>query len=269
MAKIKGLPVIIRSAGERTFCLCYESVLKYIPKNMIHVVNKAPFTEAMMESLRITKKFRDKWYLQIDADVVLNDNWVDVIVPYKKEVVINDNVYEVDFDVYDRFIGQSQLGVYLCNKEFDEARLACLNKTKDMTKPEGSIRHFMEADFDAKFIYEEQIVGYHGFMQYKSDIHNRWALRACRNKDYSERFGLFKDYMDYTDGIKGKDMRIAKAGWNYGLEHQNDFQSFMDFTKKIKAESLGYMEYLPLKIKLVGFYNEIREYMGTVTSEKK
>jgi len=264
--KKSNVTVVIRSSGERTEKLCYDSVMLGAQKKNIHIVKVAPFPEAVKEIINLTTKLRVKYYLQVDADVVLVKGWQKVIAKCIEKYNKGEfkNIYEIDFNVTDRFIKPNmQMGVYLCNTEFNEAKAACLEATKGLVKPEGSIRHVIKEKFNADFAYCEEVIGYHGFMQFKVDIFNRWALRTCRNKEYPERFNLFKDKspVDISENIVGKEERIAKAGWNYGMEHQDEYVNFMDFTKKKGAESLGYMEYLELKIKLSDFYKEIEDYV--------
>ena len=244
------LGVIIRSSNERTEKLCADSAkLHTLVKNVV-IVRKSPFPEAMKECVRVAKSRGWKRYLMMDADVVLVSNWRDIVEDSLKK--LND-VYEIDFDTQDRFVKPPiQRGVYLVNAMFDDERMECLKQTEKMTKPEGSIRHIMLEKFNIKHIYVKETIGYHGYMQSRADVFNRFALRACRNHDYINRFGLFVGADRFS-----KEVRVAKLGWSKGVSDMKNYTQYMDARKKTKAYDIGYDELPALKINLQTFYKEI------------
>ena len=241
---------IIRTAGERTLKLCIDSVLQHILKKNIVTVMEAPFTAAMKKCVEIAKRKGWDKYLMIDADLILTKNWRDIVEPFLGKETYG--VYEHDFDVQDRFIGKTQKGIYLVNSKYDSLRMEMLEQTKDMTKPEGSIRHLMGKEGIDFSHAGDDIIGYHGFNQYKKDIFNTFALRALRNKDYIERYKLFK-------GKLSKEERVARAGWKFGQSHPEMLKDFMDFTKKVDTEKMGWKEYDEVDYSLNMFYKLVEK----------
>ena len=250
---------IIRSSGERTTKLCVDSIKQHCLVKNVKVINESPFQEAMKKGVEVAKQNKFNWYLLVDADAVLIENWRDIVEPILDDIKKNprkySKVYEIDFDIKDRFIDKPiQRAVYLVNQKTDYLRMKCLDKTYGKTKPEGSIRHEIEK-MVYEYIYIKKIIAYHGFMQYKADIFNRFALRACRNPEYISRFNLFAGVDRHS-----KEVRIAKLGWSYGVSHKNNFSDFMNANKKINIEKMGYEELKQLKINLKEFYSIVGEF---------
>jgi hypothetical protein len=237
------LGVIIRSVGERTEQLCYASAAIRVPEPDIHVIrNQYPFSEAVSQMVDIAEREQYDWYFGLDADVVLRFDWV-VHVGQQLKMNNVEEYYRIDFLLHDRFVPAPVPGVHLYNGTFNGAIKAALSSTRDTNKPEGNIRHVI----NAPQYQTTESIGYHGFEQYRKDVFNRFALRAVRNPEYVKKHGLFQ-------GTLGPEDCVARDGWAYGCKYKIDASTLTDARNKISL--CNYMELESLDTSLAEFYRD-------------
>ena len=181
------------------------------------------------------------WYFGLDADVVLKEGWIDDVHSVLK--TNNKEYYRMDFLLKDRFVDNEIYGAHLYNNKYTKEVKEKLLKTKDQSKPEGSIRHIMSP---GNLNVEKIFLGYHGYFQYRRDIFSRFALRYSRDKNFVKKHKIFSK-MD-------EEKVVAKKGWDFAKECGKDFchadnRSYYDDFYKDDLE--------PLDITLDEFYRAI------------
>ena len=208
--------VFIRSVGERTEKLCYDSCVRSVSDEKITVIkNIFPAYRAYQEMFRMAYQKKYSWFLGLDADLVLASDWYEKAVEFKKKIE-NIDWFVFAIAVEDKFLGKISRGNHFYNGKYCEKALDILNKrTWNLTKPESAIRHYV----DAKNTYfNETFIGYHGFEQYYCDIFYRFWLRAKRERDIWENCKyLQKDFSEKL--LSDYDYHVAELGWNAGKEN--------------------------------------------------
>ena len=231
---------IIRTVGERTVGLCFDSVRESLPEQDIHIVRNAkPFSSALDQMLDIVDENNYDWYWGLDADVVLKDGWYDDVQKYT-----HLDAYRVDFPIIDRFVGKEIYGSHFYNGKYTDEVREHLEVTRNTNKPEGNIRHKMSNPE----VLAKDTVGYHGFMQYHRDIFSRFALRYKRDKNFVRYHRIFKE-MD-------SEKEVAQSGWEYAKKNDVDF---MNSDNKSIYYSYYDKDIEPLEINLVEFYKIVKE----------
>lgn len=232
--------VIIRSIGERTEKLCYESVKQYIPDENINLLrNYYPSYKAFLKMFKIAKKEKYDWFLGLDADVILKENWFDL---FKSKIENNqcDNIFRVHFYVKDGITGNNLVrgnnfynGKYLkLSKKYLKENIIIgrfwfyyKNKgfnTGYFTKPESAIRtHFREKLNIPDKTFEET-VGYHSYEQYYSEIFRQYITRRKREPEYINKSGNGFLSLENQGGLLKEnklEQYVANIAWN-------DFEKF-------------------------------------------
>ncbi len=237
--------VIIRSIGERTEKLCYDSVAQFIKKENIHVVkNLTPSYKAFLEMFKIAKKEKYDWFLGLDADIVLNKNWYSYFLEAIKTFNY-DTVFKITFAVNDCITNKVlHRGNNFYNGKFIELSEKFLRKNIEIgrkwnkyrlfykflgykkscfLKPESEIVLHMKK----KKIFlkgSSNIIGWHGYEQYYKEIFRQFVLRYNRDKNFSQNFGINEIYtMNIFDKANqnkllennDKDKYVANIAWNY------------------------------------------------------
>jgi hypothetical protein len=240
---------IIRSVGERTEQLCFESVNSVLPKSNISVVKDVyPFSEAVKRMIVFAKERVYDWYIGVDADTVLVPNWLEMIESTLDNIRDIGFYYKLDFQLQDKFVRNKYIyGLHLYNGRYNDKMLKILEETKDTSKCEGNIRH----KISAKFVnLNSGPIGYHGYEQYYREIYNRFAVRSFRNPEDRQRYNLFK--------VNDKDNSVGWEGWWYGLKNKDTVLRLLDARNKILSSEFGYKEKLPLKMELEEFYENVK-----------
>jgi len=198
--------IFIRSSGERTESLTYESCLKGIDKSNIHIIkNYYPSWKAYEKMFNDAKTIGYDFFLGIDADIVLKENWLS-IVEKKIRTIQNEDFFVITFHMNDPFIGNADRGNHFYNGKYSSESLHILKTiTWKTLKPEIFIRNYI----DAKTFVFDDIIGYHGFEQYYRDIFYRFWIQYKRNHSNISKNKLFNDKIKIDD-----DLRVARAGWN-------------------------------------------------------
>jgi hypothetical protein len=245
-SKIIKFGAIIRSIEERTEGLCYDAVSQHLKKNDIHVIrNVYPFSNVVKQMMLLASVHSYDWYIGVDADIVLCNNWFNMINGF---LYLNDidSYYKIDFQLQDRFVNNTHIyGVHLYNGKYALDMLNALEKTKDTSKPEGNIRHRINAKF-MNSTYGR--IGYHGYEQYYRDIYRRFAIRSFRNKEDVKRYNLFKVHDD--------DNFVGFMGWHYGVQKGESVLKLLNAKNSKLASEFGYKEKSELTKSLGEFYED-------------
>jgi len=242
--------VIVRSICERTEQLCFKSIKLAVPQKDVYVIRNAfPFSEAVRQMLIVAKKKRYDFFVSVDADTVLAPNWLRVIRKTLQEITDIDLYYKLDFQLQDRFVTNTLIyGLHLYNGKYIDKMLKILSKTRDSSKPEGNIRHKIDAKFTN--VASGHPIGYHGYEQYYREIYNRFAVRSFRNPEDRRRYKLFK--------VNDEDNSVGWKGWIYGLKHKDTVLNLLDARNKILSSEFGYKEKSKLEMELKEFYENAK-----------
>lgn len=242
---------IIRSFGERTKWLCHDSIINRLPEKNIHFIkNVFPFSEVVEQMIVLASEKGYDWYIGVDADIVLVPDWLKRIENTLREIKDIDSYYKIDFQLKDKFVNNTLIyGLHLYNGKYNKQMFDILKTTKNTSKPEGNIRH----KINAKFInLVSGPIGYHGYEQYYRDIYSRFAIRSFRNVEDIQRYNLFED--------KDEDNVVGYKGWKYGLKNKESILSLLDANNRITASKFGYKEKKDLlNIGLEEFYANVNK----------
>jgi len=243
------LGAIVRSCGERTERLCIDSLKNELYKGDIKIIrNVYPFKETLKRcySTAIQEKF--DWYLCVDADMIMIRGWRELLetrLRFLGDKIETEKIWELNFKLED-VVDPNPIGdLRIINNKYSNELLYSYKQVKDSVKPEAAICSNIIKRLKVTRAIFRNIIAYHGFDQYKRDVFNRFYIRACRDTSYVRKRGLFTEPLSDTDNI-------AKAGWDYGIEHRE--AKSLDASKKIDITKLKYKELPPLDIDLNCFY---------------
>lgn len=210
--------VIIRSIGERTETLCLEACRRVLPKSKIHIVRDYyPTYRAYRQMYNISLEKEYDWYLGLDADVVLKDNWLDVAEKKINELA-GEDYFGFSFSIRDKFLRNLDRGNHFYCGRFTKRALWFLeNRTRDSLKPESYISRYLKSDNPPKKgrYFKDIVIGYHGYEQFYKHIYYRFLLRRFRiqrDPEGKEKYvNLFKNVKNLGD----LDFYAGKLGWEY------------------------------------------------------
>lgn len=232
--------VIIRSIGERTEKLCFESVEQYVNQSNIHIVkNRYPSYNAFIEMFRLAKINQYDWYLGLDADVILARNWFD-----KFNVLLTkintDKLFRIQFYLKDNISEQAIVrgnnfyhGKYtdyalkymkyfaLLSKIGFLASILRINKGY-IYKPESSLRGILKTNHNFECYIDKSTIGFHGFEQYYYEIFRQYFVRRKRNPEYSNKKHFnFLSFKKQNELLANNDLEkyVANIGWNISKKY--------------------------------------------------
>ncbi len=132
--------VIIRSIGENTEKLCYESLIQnQVDSNSIHIVrNISPAYKANIRCHQIAKNQNYNWYLILDADMILKPNILSVITNVL-DIVASSQLKKILFRIAfkaDDYITNSMLerGNHTYNGKYNDLLLEGSVQLKKITE---------------------------------------------------------------------------------------------------------------------------------------
>lgn len=228
--------VFIRSIGERTERLCLESVAQKIPKEKIIIIkNLKPSYRAYEKMFDLAKLYKCNWYLGLDADVVLKNNWYEIFLKKIKEnsKIIN-NIFRIHFMVADKITGRTLSrgnnfynGKYTdkCkefmqeNIQLSEDKNKKLNEDtkKYIMKPESSLEYHMKDKLGVDRLGFSDLIGWHGYEQSYKEIFRQYLVRHHRDQSFLEKYNmnfLSKKSQNHLLEINDIDRYVANLGWN-------------------------------------------------------
>jgi len=284
--------VFIRSVGERTEELCFESVAQHLSKEKIHLLhNFNPSYKAFFKMFEIAKEKGYDWYLGLDADVVLKRNWPEIFVN-RVPNALNQNGFRVHFCVND-FITNEKLirGNNWYNGNFTKLCIEILKKNIRIgkywpiyklfnyssgyfTKPETSIRTTMFRKYNVPDFQYSDLIGFHGYEQYYAEIFRQYFTRFHREHDWQSwenRYPfLMKESVDRLFKKKNFDHAVANLGWNKAKSVR---LKNVDARKTSKLalkcmNAYGIEEKPSLNKNLMEFYKEIRNNKASTINPK-
>jgi len=270
--------VFIRSIGERTERLCQESVAQYVPNQKIHILqNYYPSYKAFLTMFELAKAHKYDWYLGLDADVILKKDWLQTF-ENKLNEPDTDKLFRIYFYTKDGVTYQKLVrGNNWYNGKYTDMNIKYLKKNIRIgkywfyyryqglssgyfNKPETSIRTHMKQNHNILDKTFEELIGWHGYEQYRSEIFRQYVTRYKRDPNFisnpSNEF-LADQYASQLYGEQKYDQYTANRAWNqakdFNLKHIDG--RIKPFLEK-KMAQLGLEEKQPLTLALDNFYSE-------------
>lgn len=277
--------VIIRSIGERTEDLCFQSANLWIKKEEISIIKDvSPSYLAYKKMFEIAQERKYDWFLGLDADVILSPNWFDL---FKTELLkINpENVFKITFSVVDRITEQNLFrGVHFYNGKYINECIEYLKITTFATnhsslykflgkksyylKPESSLSEIALKRKNLNTLTVNNVIGLHGFDQYYSEIFRQYYVRHNRSPNFINEYpNIFN--LDKDDKILTLERRAAKFGWEYAKWNkvkQIDTLSENLFRSILSKEKIE--EKKPLNEEYYPYYEKNYEEFFSKTAKK-
>lgn len=229
--------VYVRSIGERTERLCLEACYQYIdPSDVTLLKNYFPSYNVYREMFTRALKSEYDWFLAIDADVILYNNWFKIMqkdieqqnpnIVFKFTYLVADYILEEPID----------RGNHIYNNSFTKYALPALQKNISISKlpkflkkrynrgiylkPETALRHKLREKYNLDNFQIDRTIGIHGAEQYLREVFRRFALRANREPEYLKKYDFLRESNQERLRQQGNmDKYVANIGWNYGMKH--------------------------------------------------
>ena len=97
--------VFVRSIGERTERLCLEACYQCLPRENVHLLKDYyPSYNVYRAMFSGAKRHRYDWYMGLDADVILEPNWIQRVEEKIELLSAKSEVYKFTFKLHDRFV---------------------------------------------------------------------------------------------------------------------------------------------------------------------
>lgn len=245
---------IVRSVGERTEGLCVEALSRGLkPENLDIVRGVFPFVETLKECYRIARRKGYDWFLTVDADMIVRSDWKGIVKKAINSHCSNKRVWEISFDLRDNITPKTINGLHVINGKFCDVLLKAANNVQNPLRPEQDIRWEVRSN-NAKIVQLGKIViGWHGYEQWRRDLFNRFVVKACRDAGYVKKHKLFKGSLPLT-----KEQKVAKAGFEYGLENYHRLFDVFDHRFKLTLDTINIKELSKIRFSLDYFYKNNR-----------
>lgn len=175
------ITVVVRNAGERTSGLCQSLIRKQIDPGSIEIVTERPFSVAQEKSMRLALEAGQEWSLFVDADVLLIQNALDVIL--SELTASTEAFYMMNFLVLDRgFGGPTYAGIHAYRTSMFRKALEFMDFAHQDQRPETRLCKEM-ARLGYPTTLSKSIVGLHDYEQYYRDLYRKMFVRAVKFKN--------------------------------------------------------------------------------------
>lgn len=254
--------IVIRSANERTAELCVKLCEKQSLKENLIIVQEVPFEIALRKCYEAGVLSCKKWMITVDADVLLSEGTVDVLVQNAEQMP--QNFFQLEGRVFDKITGRfRQAGHRVYRTEFLPLALEFIPSEGEQIRPEYHVLQRMnEVGYPSRRI--GKVVGLHDFEQNFVDLYRKSFVHAVKHPfwvvDIIQRCSNFlhEDY-DYLFVLKGI--------WD-GLVIQKDVSIDKRKYEELAQEALasfGLQEKIPIKnteVSADGFQNIFTELIN-------
>ena len=174
------------------------------------------------------------------------EDWIVILETTLNRIKDNEKIWEFTVRLKDEIEGRNIDAIHVVRGTYSQHLLDSANSISDGLKPEGRVRDTMIKKTGAKRIITKDVIAYHGYEQYYTDIFNRFYNRACRDSSYAGKFKIFKS-------IATEDKRVAKMGWDYGIK--NSGLKSLDYKNKLIPDI---KEKTHIRFSLSTFYKRVR-----------
>lgn len=248
---IENITVIIRSSRERTVPHLIKSVTTLLPGCNVHLVEKSPFFNTVVETFNIARRSSTLFTLALDGDVILDTRAPELLRNCMRDFDLNQTVRR-HFRVKDKFLGIRDAGNHLFNNRYAERfhQFLLEKGNRDSWRPEsGNLRQFadtngLQRDLDPAD--PGHIIGLHAFEQYYQNIF--WGMRNFAVKCLRDRQAVLERLKGLaTQYVVDLDYAVALEGFRTGMLAKNvvlDRKRYTDISDFL--QKLGTQEKSPL-----------------------
>jgi len=211
--KQSDVAIVIRSLGERTENVCYESVHRQVAEGVkIEVVkNEKPFSTALRKSLIKAVDMGAKWSCIVDADLILLSDAIPSLLKHAESST--EDVFRLNPKTYDKFLGFPTFGgPHLYKTKHLENALHHIPSDETSTRPETKMCRAM-AQTGLTLLNSNDVVAMHDYEQFYKDIYRKYVFRSV--KMYSIARYLINRF--YVMSFFDIDFNVALQGVLYGL----------------------------------------------------
>jgi hypothetical protein len=224
----ENVTVIIRSVGERTEGYCKSLLEKQVPVENIFIVHEVPFSASMRKSFEIGIEQNRKYTLCIDADVLVTNNAVEVLVKHAEEQ--DEKVCEVQAQVLDKFTGKARAaGNHLYRTSLLQEVLKRIPVEGVDIRPEYHTLCKMKED-GFPWVEFSDVIGLHDYEQSYKDIFRKTFIYAHK---FSQFLPMLVEY--WREKSKNdSDYVVALWGLSAGIAVTDDIRiNINKYPKKI------------------------------------
>jgi len=236
--------VVIRSSNERTSDFCEQICAKQIEKENLITVREVPFERALRKCYEIGIASSRKWMVTVDADVLLVEGAVDILVRNAERMP--ENFVQLEGRVFDKITGRyRQAGHRIYRTALLPLAMEYIPPDGTEIRPEFSVLQRMsDAGYPSRRIAD--VVGLHDFEQSYFDLYRKSYVHAIKHSHWivdivercSELLCEDSDYLVIQKGLL--DGLISRGGVSI------DTRKF-ERLGKVALESIGVMEKQPLE----------------------
>ena len=248
--------VVIRSVGERTEKLCIESVKKGGIEPFI-IKNISPHLKATMTMYEVMLKNPSRYWLSVDADVILRPDWIDFMDELVKDsdhlLCCHPKGYEFIMNKIWHRGCRTYNGKYI--QQCYDNIIHNYDKALPNLFPEDAARRMIPGEFKNNIVKEHIFLAWHGCEQYYTHIYNAYVRYAIRTNGAKDEKTLYRNFRkpikpDHPDRV------MAIRGWDDGCAN-SELAKTKDFKNYIKIEP----EKKPCNMTLEEFYDKYKEFI--------
>ena len=206
-----NVAVIIRSVGERTEALCRHLVEQQVSPEHVVVIHERPFSKAVQRSFEIGLDFRLDWTLCVDADVLLREDGIQMLVEEASK--LPESTFTFSGCMIDKLLGHSRPGGgHLYRTRHCQKALEFIEESDAQIRPETYVKVRMREHGIQGVVDDKLIIGIHDFEQYYVDIYRKAIVYARKHKRKMQYGVKIWERLADTD----LDYRIALWGFRIG-----------------------------------------------------
>lgn len=206
MNPAQDLIVVIRSSGERTLNLCYESIINQVSPDKVHVIEEYPFEAALKTCYRLGAESNVKWLVTVDADMFLLPDAIERML--KNAERSSSDTFQLQGLIFDKLTyTYRNAGPRIFRTSLLKLALEKIPETTTQIRPEHeTIQRMLHIGHDS--IQTGEFYAFHDFEQYYSDIYRKAFVHARKHLNLAS--DLLKIWvekrdidLDYLVAIKG------------------------------------------------------------------
>jgi len=203
---LNDVTVVIRTANERTIGVCKQAVLREVSEESVFPIAIQPFSAAVKKNFEIGIEQNKKWTLALDADLILLDGAIGMMVEEAEKA--GDNLYVYQGRILDKFkVGVRQGGPHLYLTKSLERVQPLLPEIEGRLRPESWLYQKM-VDRGFKSVIDQRLFALHDYEQYHCDIYRKAYFHGIkhplwRHTSMLEWFEKAETDPDYVTAIRG------------------------------------------------------------------
>jgi len=228
--------ITIRSAGERTERICYQTVQKQAPAAEIVIIHKKPFKKALEECFKKGIQSSKKWLITVDADMILFPGAIDLLL--REAEKMPPHYLQLQGKILDKITGNiRKAGPRIYRVSSLPMLLKKSKSLEDHIRPESRIiSEFANDGKPSRYI--AVVTCLHDYEQYFKDVYRKAYVHAVKHPEFLPKMieeSSERQVEDYDYKV------ILKALWDGLTDNAKisiDTRLFTDSSK----EALEYLQ---------------------------